>query len=48
MFAIKAFAAIVARKHNIPVPLEDLDALSDEELAARLRTIQELAHLPPV
>jgi hypothetical protein len=46
-FAIRAFATIVARKHNIMVPLDDLQDLSDEELAGRLRLVSELAHLPP-
>ena len=46
-FAYVAFARIVARKHNIPVPEVDLANLSDEELERRLRLVSELAHLPP-
>ena len=47
LFAIRAFATIVARKHNIVVPVDGLDDLSDEEVTARLRLVSELAHLPP-
>jgi hypothetical protein len=47
LFAIRAFAVIVARKHNMAVPLDDIEELSDEDLEVRLRLVQELAHLPP-
>jgi hypothetical protein len=47
LFAIRAFATIVARKHNVVVPLDGVDDLSDEELTTRLRLVSELAHLPP-
>ncbi|DAD50356.1 hypothetical protein QIL38_gp1 [ssRNA phage Gephyllon.2_5] len=46
-FAFKAYARIIARKHNVTVPIIDLAALSDEELERDLGLVRDLAHLPP-
>jgi hypothetical protein len=48
LFAAKAYAKIIARKHDIAVPdIDVFESLSDEELSQRLRLLSELAHLPP-
>jgi hypothetical protein len=47
IFALKGYAAIVARKHSIVVPTSDIELISNEELVVRLRLVADLAHLPP-
>lgn len=47
VYAIRGYAAIVARKHNLVTPLDDLNDLSDEEIVSRLQLVRDLAHLPP-
>jgi hypothetical protein len=47
IFAIRGYATIVARKHNLAVPVLELESLSDEEILVRLQLVRDLAHLPP-
>lgn len=47
VFALHAYARIVLKKHGLRVPTDDLDDISDDEIADRLRLVSDLAHLPP-
>ena len=48
IFQLLSYSRIAARKHGISIPaVDDLDSLSDEELADKIKLLQELAHLPP-
>lgn len=47
LFALRSYARIVAVKHGLSVPIDDLDSLSDEEISSRLSLVRDMAHLPP-
>ena len=47
LFAVRSYARIVAVKHGLSVPTDDLENLSDEELTSRLSLVRDMAHLPP-